>query len=212
MHQRLFFKACLICSCFYLGFGWSDQTITYQSSLEGLSTHTIWVVSETLKQIEISGQNRGNEIKLEYSQGFDLLHYFEKDSKNPPLEIHREGDVLSVKNNTKSKKLKLGTFPWIQEFKFGFQPFLKSSDKELSFSIVYSKDNTLHDMVATKEKIEKVTTHDKTYEAQKLKITLKGFKKNFWKAEAWFDVQTNLMVKYRSNEGPGTPYVEVTLL
>ena len=106
----------------------------------------------------------------------------------------------------------LGKLPWIQEFKFGFQPFLKSQDKELPFTIVYSKDTTLHDMIATKEKIEKVTVGSKTYETQKLKITLQGFKKRFWKAEAWFDLETNLMVKYTSNEGPGTPSIEVTLL
>ncbi len=208
MMRRYLFASTLL-FCFSL---WSDQTISYQSSTDGVSTQTKWSLAETLKQVEIFGQNRGNEIQLKYSPTFDLIHYFEKDSKKPVFEIQKEGDVLSIKNNAKSKTLKLGKLPWIQEFKFGFQPFLKSKDKELPFSIVYSKDTTLHDMIATKEKIEKVKVGDKTYEAQKLKITLQGFKKRFWKAEAWFDVETNLMVKYTSNEGPGTPPIEVTLL
>ena len=207
MHRHFFVSTFLF--CFSL---WSDQTITYQSSLEGTHTQTKWTLAETLKQVEILGQNRGNEIQLKYSPAFDLVHYFEKDVKKPVFEIQKEGNVLSVKNNAKSKTLKLGNLPWIQEFKFGFQPFLKSKDKELPFTIVYSKDTTLHDMIATKEKIEKVTVGSKTYETQKLKITLQGFKKRFWKAEAWFDLETNLMVKYTSNEGPGTPSIEVTLL
>jgi hypothetical protein len=207
--MRSYLFATTLLFCFSL---WSDQTITYQSSTDGIHTQTKWSLADTLKQVEIFGQNRGNEIQLKYSPTFDLIHYFEKDSKKPIFEIQKEGDVLSIKNNAKSKTLKLGKLPWIQEFKFGFQPFLKSKDKELPFTIVYSKDTTLHDMIATKEKIEKVTVGDKTYEAQKLKITLQGFKKRFWKAEAWFDVKTNLMVKYTSNEGPGTPSIEVTLL
>ena len=207
--MRSCFFATTLLFCFSL---WSDQTITYQSSLEGTHTQTKWSLAETLKQVEIFGQNRGNEIQLKYSPTFDLIRYFEKDSKKPVFEIQKDGDVLSIKNNAKSKTLKLGKLPWIQEFKFGFQPFLKSKDKELPFTIVYNKDTTLHDMIATKEKIEKVTVGDKIYEAQKLKITLQGFKKRFWKAEAWFDLKTNLMVKYTSNEGPGTPPMEVTLL
>jgi len=194
--------------CFSL---WSDQTITYHSLTDGIHTQTKWSLAKTVNQVEIFGQNRGNEIKLKYSPTFDLIHYFEKDSKKTIFEIQKEGDVLSVKTNAKSKTLKLGKLPWIQEFKFGFQPFLKSKEKELPFTIVYSKDTTLHEMIATKEKIEKVKVEDKTYEAQKLKITLQGFKKRFWKAEAWFDLETNLMVKYTSNEGPGTAPIEVTI-
>ena len=41
---------------------------------------------------------------------------------------------------------------------------------------------------------------------------LQGQEKRFWKAEAWFDVKTKLMVQYRSNEGPRTPMTEVILL
>ena len=208
----MLFRSFFIISSFFLTYAWGEQTVTYQASLEGKETKTHWVIEENQNTVEILGKNKGNDIKLKYSPSFSLLHYFESEPKASQLDIHREDSNLIVKNNTKAKILKIGNLPWIQEFKFGFQPFLKTSDKELFFGIVYNKDTSLHEMIATKESIEKITVAGQIYEAQKLKITLKGFKKRFWKAEAWFDLKTNLMVKYRSNEGPGTPPIEVTLI
>ncbi len=190
---------------------WSSS-YTYLSILNGEKTNTQWTLHEDANKIEVSGQNRGNDVKLKYSQAFDLHYFIEKEPKDQLFEIQREGTNLSVKNQEKVKVLSIGNTPWIQEFKFGFKPFLTSKKQEISFVIVYKKDTTIHDMTATKEKIERIIINEKPYETQKLKITLKGFKKRFWKAEAWFDLETKLLVKYRSNEGPGTPYVEVTLI
>ncbi len=208
MSYRSFFYSILFCSIYT----WGDQTIVYQSSLEGKDTQTKWVIDENPEKIAITGQNKGNDIQLHYSPNFTLEHYVEKESGTPSFEVHKVGSQLEVKNNTKSKILKIGNLHWIQEFKFGFQPFLKSSDTKHIFAIVHSKDNSFHEMVATKEKIEKVVIAATEYEAQKLKITLTGFKKRFWKAEVWFDLKTHLMLKYKSNEGPGTPPIEVTLI
>lgn len=207
MSRLYFLSALLACSIC-----WSSQTITYQSSLEGKDSQTEWKIADEESKIAISGFSKGNDIQLEYSPSFNLEHYVETDPSSHLFEIYKSGNILEVKNKAKSKSLKLGNLPWIQEFKFGFQPFLKSSNQEQSFAIVYSKDTTIHEMVATKEIIESIVVDGKPYQAQKLKVTLKGFKKRFWKAEAWFDVETNLMVKYRSNEGPGTPHIEVTLI
>ncbi|MBX9923556.1 MAG: hypothetical protein K2Y01_05540 [Rhabdochlamydiaceae bacterium] len=191
---------------------WSEQKMVYQSSTEGVHIQTEWVVDHQQEPIGIVGKNRGNDIQLKYSPSFSLLHYVETGSTAKAFEVVREGSMLIINNETKTKKLKLGNLPWVQEFKFGFKPFLQSSDQEFIFGIVYNKDNTLQEMIATKEKIETVTVNNQTYETQKLKITLTGFKKRFWKAEAWFDVKTKLMVQYRSNEGPRTPMTEVILL
>jgi hypothetical protein len=158
------------------------------------------------------GKNRGNDIQLKYSPSFSLLHYIETGASVKSFEVVRDGALLIINNQSKTKTLKIGNLPWVQEFKFGFKPFLQNSDREFVFGIVYNKDNTLQEMVATKEKMETIVVNNQTYETQKLKITLTGFKKRFWKAEAWFDVKTQLMVQYRANEGPRTPVTEVTLM
>lgn len=206
------FRLAALCLSFCFCTGWTDQTLIYQALLEGVATQTKWIISEGQSMVKISGKNRGNDIDLEYSPAFSLIHYTEKELKESPFEIRLNGSELEVLNKGKNKLLKLGKYPWIQEFKFGFRPFLQSSDKELAFSIVYSKDTSLHEMLATKELIETLKIEGTEHSAQKIKVTLKGFKKRFWKAEIWYDIATFRMLKYRSNEGPGTPFVEVTLI
>jgi hypothetical protein len=67
-------------------------------------------------------------------------------------------------------------------------------------------------MIATKLDVEDLTINGKIYNAQKLKITLQGFKKRFWKAEVWYDTATHLMLRYKANEGPGTPITDTIFL
>lgn len=189
----------------------SQQKMVYQSAKEGVNVQAEWSVNLAEESIGIVGKNVGRDVHLKYSPSFSLLHYLETENTSPSFEIVREGTQLTVKNQNKTKTLNLGNLPWIQEFKFGLKPFLESSDKEHIFGIVYRKDSTLQELVATKEKTETITVNNQNYETQKLKITLTGFKKRFWKAEAWFDLTTNLLVQYISNEGPRTPMTEVTL-
>ena len=66
-------------------------------------------------------------------------------------------------------------------------------------------------MIATKDYVEDLSINGKSYKAQKLKITLQGFKKRFWKAEVWYDLQTLELLRYKANEGPGTPITEINL-
>jgi hypothetical protein len=192
------------------------QTLVYNTSSEGTKTPTEWSIAVEEQKVEIHGQNKNSNLQLEYSPLFTLQRYLEehKQDKTKLLEVVRKENNLFVSQNKNATKiLKLPNIPWIQEFKFGFKPFLEQTNqKEYSFCIVYAKDISLHEMIATKEKIEPLEVEGKSYEAQKLKITLKGFKKKFWKAEAWFDTKTHLLLKYKANEGPATPITEVTLL
>jgi hypothetical protein len=67
-------------------------------------------------------------------------------------------------------------------------------------------------MVAKKQGIEKLTIKEKTYDALEVVVTLQGFKSMFWKAQVWYDVKTNDLLQYKSNEGPHTPTTTVTLI
>ena len=68
-------------------------------------------------------------------------------------------------------------------------------------------------MQASKEGTERVKFNEKCgkREVLKVKISLTGFKKIFWKAELWFDQETGDLLKYRANEGPNTPTSTITL-
>ena len=89
--------------------------------------------------------------------------------------------------------------------------FLKGKNRNISFHLVSPKDFDIHELVATKELDEVLEIGEKKYHTQRIKITLTGFKRSFWKAQAWFDKESHLLVRYRSNEGPGTPHTETTI-
>lgn len=212
LFSRMYFLIAPVCIYFCSGNALDSQILTYKTSIEGIETKTDWIIAQPSEKIAINGQNKGSDIKVEYSPSFSLLQYTELQANQSLFEILKEENQLVIKNkNTLVKRLKLGNLPWIQEFKFGLHPFLSSDKKEFPFCIVYAKDNSLHEMVASKEKEEVLNIEGRKYETQKLKITLKGFKSRFWKAEAWFDKHTHFLVKYKANEGPRTPYTEVTL-
>lgn len=94
---------------------------------------------------------------------------------------------------------------WIQDFTFGLRPFLNSKRQKYSFVILNPNDFTTNELIASKEGIEKIKINNSTYNAQRVNITLSGFKSMFWKADVWYDLHTFDLLKYRANEGPGTP-------
>ena len=66
-------------------------------------------------------------------------------------------------------------------------------------------------MIATKQGLEPLDVHGKTHQALRIKITLTGFKKMFWHADLWFDLQAGDLLKYMATEGPNTPLSTITL-
>jgi len=94
---------------------------------------------------------------------------------------------------------------WVQDFTFGLRPFLDSKSHKYSFVILSPNDFTTNELIASKEGIEKIKVNNTTYNTQRIKITLPGFKSMFWKADAWYDLKTFDLIKYRANKGPGTP-------
>lgn len=194
----------------------ADQEMIYQALTQGSTTEANWKIENRGDKIVVSGQNKGRDVFIECSSSYSFLSFFEKIDGRREFTVSRSGPTLNVyfkeQNKEKHKVYDIGETPWIQEFKFGFQPFLSSNDKEYKFCIVNPKDLGLHSMVATKEQEEVLSIDGQTFSTQKLKVTLQGFKKKFWKAEVWFDKETRMMLKYKANEGPGTPMTEITLL
>ncbi len=206
----------LVCSVCFTGYSFCDQKITYQSCCSKEVVRMDWSLEKKEDKIHLNGKRKGEEIQMEYSSDFLLLSYLEKKEPSKELDIVKEGPCLIIRSRDKGKEkiksFKVGSTPWVQDWKFGLQNFLKGDRKEFSFYVVSPKDLSVYEMVATKEIEEELNLEGRKYVAQKVKITLKGFKKKFWKAQTWFDKENLLMLKYRANEGPGTPMTEITLL
>lgn len=152
---------------------------------------------------------------LEYDNNFNLqkIHY-NSAKLGSDYQFFKENGRLFAEGISKNKKYRTNfkaRLPWVQDFHFGLKKFLKSNRQEIKFCILNPSDFTLVDMIAAKQNIEKISVNENAVIAQKIKITLTGFKKHFWKAEVWFNLEDDNLIKYVSNEGPGTPNSVTTL-
>lgn len=195
--------------------GIANQKIIYESVTKGESIQAFWSIEKKENKSEMDCVKKDKKIHVEYLLDNSLSNYTEGTSEKN-FCIEKTGPCLIVKNSEKGREKvlshRIGNKLWIQEFNFGFQNFIRSEKKSCDFCIVYPKDLALHEMVATKEGEEEIQIAGKKYKTQKVKITLDGFKKQFWKAYAWFDKETALLVRYKANEGPRTPYTETSLI
>jgi len=187
----------------------AEKKMLYTSESKGSKTQHCWVLDQQKTMWHISTQKQGRDIAMHFSPDFLLLEYQEQQGSNRKLHIAKRGNKLEIicsetEKNTTKKSYDIKNKPWIQEFAFGLEAFILGDKTSYHFCIVHPKDLSLHDMVITKESVEDKIIANITYQTCKTKIHLSGWKKKFWKGEAWFDQKTGALVQYKANEGPGT--------
>lgn len=213
----------LILSCFFLSPLVGEEsspaktTYIYQKDIEGRNTQTTWIVEEKDKNLHIQGTSGGGETLVITTPPLKTQS-FSYQSKNNQNEyyIHRDGPYLLARRidngNVTQKEFNIGSDFWVQEFDFSMRPFILSTADSLKFYIVHPTKLSLHHMIATKaDSLDHIDVNGQSFDAIKVKITLSGFKKMFWKAELWFDRNTGDLLKYMANEGPNTPMSVITL-
>lgn len=198
----------------------SKTTYIYHKATEGQEkpSQTSWVLEQKKSQWLLNGESLGGKTQLiagptqTETQSFS---YVSKHSDNQ-YRIHREGNSLQALRKTQEGKIEkhfpLNGEAWVQEFDFSFRPFIRSKCDEFKFCIVHPKKLSLHHMVAYKLGTDPITIHEKTFQALKVKVTLRGLKKLFWHADLWFDPKSGDLLKYQANEGPNTPTSTITLI
>jgi hypothetical protein len=193
----------------------SRKDYVYIENNEGSINRVTCTVKKDGSKLLIEKLSSQGISSIEYSLDFKLQKFTHKSAEfNSDYLFSLEQKKLLAKGVTQGKKITENyslNLPWIQEFTFGLKSFLSSDKREINFYILRPETFELVEMVAIKKVIENIKIDDATYKAQKLKITLPGFKGNFWKAEAWYDIETNNLLKYKANEGPGTPITVITL-
>lgn len=192
-------------------------TYTYAKEVEGRSSETTWTLEKNGEALHIQGEGSGGSTLIVTSPQMETQSFVYK-SKNEENEysIFRDGRYLVARLNQAGEKAQkefnLGNRTWVQEFDFSFRPFILSTADTYKFCIVHPKKLSLHNMIAAKTHYETLSLGGKTYQTVRVKVTLTGFKKMFWKADLWFERQTGDLLKYVSNEGPNTPTSIITLL
>ncbi len=216
-------KYVILCSLVFLtlfSFKLNDffgkETVVYNSEVKGKTTKVTYILQTKDKNILIDKVSSNSITTMKYSDGY-VLQEFKCKSEGEKTDYTFTLDNKSVIVEGLSKEK---TFPketisfknnWVQEFNYGLRSFLESNDKEYHFIILNPDKFDSNDMIATKEGIETVNANNTTYNCQKVKTTLTGFKSHFWKAEIWYDLETKELIKYKANEGPGTPLNTITL-
>lgn len=191
------------------------STLVFDKDVAGKKTEVSWQIMDKGKELEILGSNDGKITEIFCDLAFHFSKYIAKTKGNEQFSVDREGDTLIVTKqtgeNTKQQNYDIGKKNWVQDFSFGLRPFFMSSATEHKFEIINPKDLVMRTMVATKEEIEMKVFNGVEYRAQKVKVTLDGYYRKFWKAELWFDTKTHNLLYYKANEGPSTPYTILTI-
>ncbi len=194
----------------------ATSALVFDKDVSGKKTEISWQVATKDKLIEIMGKAEGKITEITADLSYKIEKYLSQQPDNQStFTVTRDHDTLNVEMNStsenKQKQYNIGGKNWVQDFSFGLRPFFISDADEYKFEIVNPKDLVMRTMVAYKDEIDYKMFNNVQYRARKVKITLDGFYKKFWKAELWYDTETLNLLYYKANEGPSTPYTILTI-
>ncbi|MFA5250454.1 MAG: hypothetical protein WC371_03490 [Parachlamydiales bacterium] len=193
----------------------------YENWLEGKKSPLTWEVDETKDGILLKAYENIGQTTLECTPAFAQInnYVFSSKDKKSSYSIQRQDNKLVLEVQTKNrnrtttrKTVFKMTNPWVQQFGFGLKPFIISKNKKLEFCVINTTKPDLIEMIARKKEKIPLKIKDKTYQAQKVEVTLTGLKKLFWKAALWFDLESFDMLKYEADSGPATPTTTILFI
>lgn len=193
------------------------QTLVYKKETGGVEITTTYTIDQDNNQYHIQGANKEQTTEILGAIPYKTLSLTCTSKKNSDHYTFVLKDAtLTADGVIKGEKLhavyKIArNSAWIQEFEFGFLPFLTSSKKSVDFDILHPKTFKLHKMTAKKQGTETLKIGGASYQAQMITITLQGFKSMFWKAQLWYDTVSHNLLMYKANEGPHTPTTTISL-
>lgn len=203
---------------FSLSTVFADITFIYHKDIEGRESKSTWTLDFQEKEniLHINGDSlSGKTLIITTPERVTQSFTYQSKNKKSQYSIHRDGDYLiasrEVNGERTERQFHIRNGSWVQEFDFCFKPYVLSNFRDFKFSIIHPKKMSLHNMIATKQGFEQININGKIYDALKVKVTLTGFKKMFWHANLWYDVQAGDLIKYMANDGPNTPLSTITL-
>jgi hypothetical protein len=202
---------------FFITFGnlFANEEIIFRQKIGESQSFQKWTLEEEkgiLKAVCVEDEGISS---MEWQPDYELKKYVFKSKnefKNFDLELKGKNLLLTYFKNNKMQKKKFSLKkPWVQQFSFGLKKFILSKNNSLDFCLVNPLNFDLQHMVVKKKEVQNINISGKNYEAQKVVISLAGFKGAFWKAEIWFEKNSAMFLKYRANSGPNTPMNTILL-
>ena len=122
----------------------------------------------------------------------------------------REGNRIDVNGTLQGTPIRevftIDEDPWYQAITLSLQPFSLSSQTSVEFWALRPDTLEVHKVKATKEGVELITFGDKEVEAQKVRISLTGFKAYLWHCFYWYRTKDGRFMRYEGSFGlPGLP-------
>lgn len=203
-------KIFFLCLLFFIQLFSVEADYLYKEAIGKKQFTSTWHVRHVGKNISVKGSQLSSKMEVLYTSSFILKRYnFEDNSKDLKFFIYQKNNTLFIKAEKQGKKIvkkyRLKN-PWIQQFSFGFIPFVQSKKKTLKFSLISPKDFKMYGMMARKKQKEIININGKSYKTQIVEVSLSGIKRLFWKAKLWF-LENGDLLKYASNSGPKTPEI-----
>lgn len=217
MKNKFFLFLCLffILSSFSIFDAFYKKNYVYEDVTGAIKSKTKWFLKKKDDFLFVEKAAQDGLTNLVYSQNLFLKKFKYLSSNNKidySLTLNNKKVLVEGIRNGQKIHLEIGILnDWIQDFNFGLRNFLHSTLEEKRFAIINSKDFSSYDMIAFKRGIEKIKINDTTYNTQKVEITLPGIKSKFWRAYIWYELNSYDLLKYQSNEGPGTPTTTISL-
>ena len=182
-------------------------TYLFSETVNETTEETRWKYTEEADSVILEASTPKHTTRIECTKELQFERMLVT-SKESTLDMKRQESKLTATEispkNTTSETYPLNGKPWIQQLWFGLSPFAKSTDKEITFYTIDPSSLKIFKLIAKKTEVETLKIKEVDYLAQKMVVTLPGFKGQFWKAHIWFDAKTHHFLKYVGNRGPGT--------
>lgn len=206
-------RALFACLLFSIPVFASQEVFTFIKKIKERKDKITWTLKKNEDRLFFEGIDKESSTVTLSNEQY-IFSSFVYTSPTTSYSIDLSNGILSVKGitesgNRKTKTYNIGKEPWVQQFWFGFLPFLQSNEKSFRFSIINPKSFERVRMIAYKEQIEPLSIEGKNCSALRVKITLQGFKSIFWSANAWYDPESYTFLKFEANTGPNTPIMTV---
>lgn len=195
--------------------GFLAVSYLFSETINNKTEETTWKYTEEAPGVIIENTNPKHTTRIECSKELEFLR-MTVSSPRSTLDMKRlETKVTAVETSPKSTNSEthpLNGKPWIQQLWFGLSPFAKSKEAEMLFYTIDPSSLKIFKLLAKKMHTESLIIQNVEYTAQKILLTLPGFRGRFWKAHIWFDTKDHHFLKYVGNKGPGTETLTVVCL
>ncbi len=193
---------------------WGQETFLYRLH-SGTHIETLMYTitkNESILDIRCTQGGETRQIITDFILSTESFHYINS-TQGTDYRAVRVGNKITLKGRLKNRGINreftISGNTWYQAIEQALEHFADSSQTHITFWFINAEEAELMEMEASKQQTETVQVNGVSQKALHVKINLTGLAALFWSADYWFRPGDNLLLLYRTAEGPGGP--EITM-